>query len=414
MRLRSGRIEHAPDAVVAAGDASRVAALLAACAESGVAVVPFGGGTSVVGGAEALAGDHSAVVSLDLSGLRAVEVDRTSLVARLGPACGARCRAAARRTRRHARPLPAVLRAGDHRRLRRDALGRAGLERLRRGFDELVTAVELTAPTGVLRTLPTPHTAAGPSLRELVLGSEGTLGVITDVSCRVRPKPEARRARAGSRPTSRRGARSSAPCMSHEMPDVLRLSDEEETRVSLELSGRRACRSARWTPIWRSAAAKAGACSSAAGRASANRSVAAARWPRAGCARAGRPARTGRRSAPGRRPVTRGPTCATSCWAWASSSRRWRPPTPGAASTSSTSPSAARCGTPRPQSIVMCHLSHAYTADGASLYFTFLARATPGGRSSSGAGSARRVRRDRLRGARSPTTTPSASTTPPT
>ena len=54
-------------------------------------------------------------------------------------------------------------------------------------FDELVTALELIAPAGDLRTLEIPHSAAGPALREMVLGSEGALGVITRVSARVRP-----------------------------------------------------------------------------------------------------------------------------------------------------------------------------------------------------------------------------------
>ena len=60
-------------------------------------------------------------------------------------------------------------------------------------FDELVTALAMATPVGELRTLATPHTAAGPSLRELALGSEGVLGVITEVTVRVRPAPEARR-----------------------------------------------------------------------------------------------------------------------------------------------------------------------------------------------------------------------------
>src|SRR4051794_7692744 len=85
VRLRTGRLENAPDAVLRPADADGVEAVLEACAGAGVAVVPFGGGTSVVGGVEALAGGHSAVVSLELSPLRSVELDGESLTARLGP-----------------------------------------------------------------------------------------------------------------------------------------------------------------------------------------------------------------------------------------------------------------------------------------------------------------------------------------
>src|SRR4051794_50279 len=85
VRLRTGRLEHAPDAIVRPVDAAGVAATLDACAAAGVAVVPFGGGTSVVGGVEAVADGHSAVVSLELARLRSVELDAESLTARLGP-----------------------------------------------------------------------------------------------------------------------------------------------------------------------------------------------------------------------------------------------------------------------------------------------------------------------------------------
>ena len=84
VRIRSGDASSAPDAVVLPGSAEQVAAVLAACAEQRVAVVPFGGGTSVVGGVEPVRDGMAAAVSLDLGRLDStVEVDRTSLTARL-------------------------------------------------------------------------------------------------------------------------------------------------------------------------------------------------------------------------------------------------------------------------------------------------------------------------------------------
>ena len=74
-------------------------------------------------------------------------------------------------------------------------------------FDELVTSITLVTPSGELRTLATPHTAAGPSLRELVVGSEGTLGVITDVAVRVRQAPRAQTLRGLDRRRLRLGVR---------------------------------------------------------------------------------------------------------------------------------------------------------------------------------------------------------------
>ncbi|HEX5712633.1 MAG TPA: FAD-binding protein, partial [Solirubrobacterales bacterium] len=83
-RRRSGGFEAAPDAVVMPVDAAALRRVLDVCAAEEIAVVPFGGGSSVVGGVEPLRGAHSRLISLDLAALRDVEVDRRSLTARLG------------------------------------------------------------------------------------------------------------------------------------------------------------------------------------------------------------------------------------------------------------------------------------------------------------------------------------------
>ena len=130
---RAGDCSSAPDAVVAPADAAGVAAVLAACAEEGVAVVPFGGGTSVVGGLAGERGGREALISLDLGRLdRMVSVDARSLTAVFEP--GIRlpeADAALARARARARARAAELRVGDGRRLRRDALGRADVDRAR-------------------------------------------------------------------------------------------------------------------------------------------------------------------------------------------------------------------------------------------------------------------------------------------
>ena len=82
LRLRSGNLGHAPDAVVEPGSADEVRALLAECANARVAVVPFGGGTSVVGGVDPFADGFPAVIALDLRRMdRLLTVDHTSLTA---------------------------------------------------------------------------------------------------------------------------------------------------------------------------------------------------------------------------------------------------------------------------------------------------------------------------------------------
>ena len=203
----------------APGGRRRVRRVLDACAAEGVAVVPFGGGTSVVGGSSRCAA-ATRPVSLDLSRLRSVELD--SPLADRAPGPGPeRARRPRRPSARGAdpRPLPAVLRIGDDRRFRRDPFGGPGLERLR-PLRRDGHRPRADRPGGPAATLETPHTAAGPSLRELVMGSEGMLGVITDVTCRVRPAPRVAATRAGSRRASRPAGRSSGTRPGPEAPDV--------------------------------------------------------------------------------------------------------------------------------------------------------------------------------------------------
>jgi alkyldihydroxyacetonephosphate synthase len=379
IRLRAGRLETAPDAVVSPLDARAVGAVLEACARDGVAVIPYGGGTSVVGGLEALSDGHGCAVSLDLARLRSVELDETSLTARLGP--GLRGPEAERAlgelgvTLGHFPQSYEQATIGGYAATRSAGQASSGYGR----FDELVTALELSSPVGAIRTRETPHSAAGPSLRELLLGSEGTLGVITEVSCQVRPAPELRTYEGWVAPdfaSGREIVRELA--QHHEMPDVLRLSDEEETRVSLDLAG---------TGGWRKRALDA---------------YLGLRRRRGGCLvicgwEGEREAVRRRRSLAGRRLRAGGavPLGASAGRSWERS--RYDGPylrdellSLGVlVETLETAHSWSRLdelyrgvgealrASLGERSIVICHLSHAYP-DGASLYFTFLARASRG------------------------------------
>ena len=239
-RLRLGALDGAPDAVLAPGDAEAVRRVLEICAQDGIAVVPFGGGTSVVGGVEPLRGVHERLVSLDLSALRDMEVDRRSLTALLGAGLrGPEAEAALAReglTLGHFPQSFEYATIGGFAATRSAGQASSGYGR----FDDLVSSVRLLAPAGDLETLATPHTAAGPALRELIVGSEGTLGVIPDVTVRVRPAPRLRRYEAWMAAGFEAGAeivRSLA--QGSGLPDVIRISDEEETEGSLALSGPR-------------------------------------------------------------------------------------------------------------------------------------------------------------------------------
>jgi alkyldihydroxyacetonephosphate synthase len=240
VRLRSGRLGQAPDAVLLPADAEAVRRVLDVCAAEGVAVVPFGGGTSVVGGVEPQRGSHARLVSLDLGQLRQVEVDRRSLTARLG--AGLRGPEAEAELAKHGLILGHYPQSFEYATIGGFAATRsAGQASSGYGrFDSLVSSVRLIAPAGELSTLETPHTAAGPALREVVVGSEGVFGIIPDVTVRVRPAPRQRRYEAWIAESFEAGAEIvRALAQGPGLPDVIRVSDEEETEVSLALSGPR-------------------------------------------------------------------------------------------------------------------------------------------------------------------------------
>ncbi len=382
VRLRAGRLDQAPDAVLLPADADAVRRALDACAREGIAVVPFGGGTSVVGGIEPLRGSHDRLVSLDLCRLRDVEVDRRSMTARLG--AGLRGPEAEAALAAHGVTLGHFPQSFEYATIGGFAATRsAGQASSGYGrFDALVSAVRLVAPAGELRTLDSPHTAAGPSLRELVVGSEGVLGVIPDATVRVRPVPRVRRYEGWIAESFEAGAEIvRGLAQGPGLPDVIRVSDEEETRASLALSGPRGATGAlfrRYLGLRR----RAGGCLIVVGVEGEEESVArrralTVRGLRRGGAvylgqAAGRSWEHGRYQGPYLRDALMDlgamvETLETShTWSGLEGLRR------GVAG--AIRDALAAQGTP---GMVMCHLSHAY-ADGASLYYTFVARARSG------------------------------------
>jgi alkyldihydroxyacetonephosphate synthase len=381
-RLRSGALETAPDAVLVPETPDVVQRHLRRCAEEGVAVVPFGGGTSVVGGVEPLRGPHERLVSLDLGRLREVEVDARSLTARLG--AGLRGPEAEAALARHDLVLGHYPQSFEYATIGGFAATRsAGQASSGYGrFDSLVSSVRLLSPAGELETVETPHSAAGPALRELVVGSEGTLGVIPDVSVRVRPAPRQRRYEAWIAESFEAGAEIvRALAQGPGLPDVIRVSDEEETRISLALSGPRGPAAALFG-TYLALRGRRGGCLVIVGiegdeeAVSRRRALAVRELRRGGAAylgqAAGRSWEHGRYQGPYLRDtlMDMGAIVETleTAHTWSRLGELYR------AVATAIGSSLAGQGTP---GLVFCHLSHAY-ADGASLYFTFVARARRG------------------------------------
>jgi alkyldihydroxyacetonephosphate synthase len=235
LRMRSGDGSDAPDAVVSPADHDEVTAVLAWCGERRVALVPFGGGTSVVGGLAPRRDGYAGVVALDLRRLdRLISVDAESRTAvleagLLGPRAE-ELLAEHGLTLGHFPQSFEYASIGGFAATRSSGQSSAGYGR----FDDLVLGLRVATPLGTLDLGTAPATAAGPDLRELVLGSEGAFGVITAVTVRVRPVPDVRVYRSWRIASFREGAEALRDlAQSGTAPTVLRLSDENETAVNL-------------------------------------------------------------------------------------------------------------------------------------------------------------------------------------
>jgi alkyldihydroxyacetonephosphate synthase len=236
---RAGDCADAPDAVVAPAGHDEVLAVLRLCAEAGVAVVPFGGGTSVVGGLEPDRAGLSALVSLDLGRMDGVaRVDRRSLTAVLGP--GLRLPEADRALAADGLTLGHVPQSYEWATVGGCVATRsAGQSSTGHGaIAGNVVALRCATPLGELATGDAPASAAGPDLRELLAGSEGALGVLTEVALRVHRKPAVARHEGWFAVSFADGAEALRILVQADAaPDVARLSDEAETRTSLALAG---------------------------------------------------------------------------------------------------------------------------------------------------------------------------------
>jgi alkyldihydroxyacetonephosphate synthase len=237
VRLRSLRLPLATDAVVYPQTAEQVANILALCRSERVAVIPFGGGSCVVSGLDAERGKQHAVISLDLAFLnRLLTIDESSLTANFEAGCfGPELEAALRErgfTLGHFPQSFEYSTLGGWIAMRSSGQNSLGYG----GIDRLVERIVAVTPIGEIRTLSVPRRADGPDVNQVLLGSEGTLGVITAATVRIRRLPKARdyfmfvfksftSAIDACRELVQAGAR----------PALLRISDEEETQGTLAM-----------------------------------------------------------------------------------------------------------------------------------------------------------------------------------
>jgi len=189
-----GQFDHPPDVVAAPGDEDELAAVLEWALGAGAAVIPFGGGTSVVGGVEPAVPERFAgVVTIDLRALdRVLEIDPTSQAARIqagasGPALEAQLREHDLTLRHFPQSFEFATLGGM---IATRAAGHFAT--LYTHIDDLVESVRAISPAGVWESRRLPGSGAGVSPDRMLIGSEGILGVITEAWVRVRRRPRFR------------------------------------------------------------------------------------------------------------------------------------------------------------------------------------------------------------------------------
>jgi alkyldihydroxyacetonephosphate synthase len=235
LRARRGDLSDAPDVVVRPDGHDQVQAVIDFAVEHDLALVPFGGGTSVTGGLVAAREGKAGVVSLDLVRMkRLLEIDEESMTAVLEP--GLRGPEAEALLEAHGLTIGHFPQSfqfatiGGFAATRSSGQSSAGYGR----FDALVMGLTAATPQGKVELGSSPANAAGPDLRQLMLGSEGAFGVITGVKVRVRRLPEVKVYEGWRWESFAAGADAMRTlAQAGVLPTVIRLSDEMETAINL-------------------------------------------------------------------------------------------------------------------------------------------------------------------------------------
>ncbi len=244
VRQRRGDLPRLPDAVVRPAEEEQVIAVVQAALAADAVLIPFGGGSSISGSVEAGPAESRPVISLDVSRLdRVLSIDLESRLARVqagvfGPELE-------RQLNERGYTFGHYPDSFTHSTLGGWIATRSsGMQSDRYGdIADLTRGLRVVTPSGVLVVRPVPSTSTGPSVREMVLGSEGRLGVITEATVHVRRVPAERKILGYLFPTWPDGLAAMRDIAASEAaPSVTRVSDAPETVFSF------ATRKA-WTPL---------------------------------------------------------------------------------------------------------------------------------------------------------------------
>jgi alkyldihydroxyacetonephosphate synthase len=234
VRHRAGELGRVPDVVVRPGSEAEVEAIVRAILDADAVAIAFGGGTNISGSLEAPAGEDRTIVSVDVGRMDGVlEIDAGSRIARVQ--AGAFGPDLERQLNARGWTVGHFPDSFTHSTLGGWIATRSsGMQSDKYGdVAELTRAVRVVTPAGTLVTRPVPHTSTGPSVREMVLGSEGRLGIISEATVHVHRLPERRIILGYLLPNWPRALEAMrAIAESDASPSVTRVSDGPETRFS--------------------------------------------------------------------------------------------------------------------------------------------------------------------------------------
>jgi len=231
---RRGEFARIPDVVVRPADEAAVSGVLRVAVDLDAVVIPFGGGSSISGSLEVPDAESRSIISVDLSRLdRLLDIDAPSRLARVqagvfGPHLEEQLKARGYTLGHFPDSFPHSTLGGWI------ATRSSGMQSDRYGdIADLTKGLRVVAPSGTLIVRPIPAASTGPSIREMVLGSEGRLGIITEATVQVRRLPEQRTILGYLFPTFAAGLAAMRDIADSECSvSVTRVSDAHETQFS--------------------------------------------------------------------------------------------------------------------------------------------------------------------------------------
>lgn len=236
-RVRRGIIKQAPDAIITPRTHEEVEKIVNLAVEYDICLIPFGGGTNIVGGIDPLEKKGRMVISLDMREMcNLISIDKYSNTATIqAGALGPKLEMDLEKEGFSLGHYPdsfeystlggwlATRSAG----MQSDAYGK---------IEDMVVALKLVTASGTIVTKPVPKASAGPDLNQLVVGSEGVLGVITEATMRVHPIPKIKKYSGYLFKSFQDGVNAIHECIKNDIsPSLIRLQDSGETELAFNM-----------------------------------------------------------------------------------------------------------------------------------------------------------------------------------